>query len=139
MIEESGGRIVYDDLCSGARTLRLTVKEEGDPLDALVDRYFTTFLCPTKHQGIQAHQEILLKEVQESGAKGVIFIFYKYCESYYFDYPDLKKILEAEGYPTLLLEIEDPSQSREQMKDQVAGLCGDAILNRFEVEVQGPR
>ena len=116
LIEEAGGRIVYDDLCSGARTLRLTVKEEGDPLDALVDRYFTTFLCPTKHQGIQTHQELLLKEVQESGAKGVVFIFYKYCESYYFDYPDLKKILEDEGYPTLLLEIEDPSQSREQMK-----------------------
>jgi benzoyl-CoA reductase subunit C len=119
LIEEAGGRIVYDDLCSGARTLRLTVKEEGDPLDALVDRYFTNFLCPTKHQGIKDHQELLLKEVQESGAKGVIFLFYKYCESYYFDYPDLKKLLEGSGFPTLLLEIEDPSQSREQMKVRV--------------------
>lgn len=116
LIEEAGGRIVYDDLCSGARTLRLTIKEEGDPLDALVDRYFTNYLCPTKHQGIEAHQELLLKEVQESGAKGVIFLFYKYCESYYFDYPDLKKLLEGKGFPTLLLEIEDPSQAREQMK-----------------------
>jgi benzoyl-CoA reductase/2-hydroxyglutaryl-CoA dehydratase subunit BcrC/BadD/HgdB len=119
LIEEAGGTIAGDDLCSGARTLRLSVKEEGDPLDALVDRYFTTFFCPTKHQGIQAHQELLLKEVQESGAKGVIFIFYKYCEPYYFDYPDLKKILEAEGFPTLLLEIEDPSQSGGQIKTRV--------------------
>ena len=116
LIEEAGARIVYDDLCSGARTLRLTVKEEGDPLDALMDRYFNTFFCPTKHQGIQTHQDLLLKEVQESGARGVIFLFYKYCESYYFDYPDLKKLLEGRGFPTLLLEIEDPSQSREQMK-----------------------
>jgi benzoyl-CoA reductase/2-hydroxyglutaryl-CoA dehydratase subunit BcrC/BadD/HgdB len=119
LIEEAGGEIAGDDLCSGARTFRLTVKEEGDPLDALVDRYLTTFFCPTKHLGILAHQELLLKEVQESGAKGVIFIFYKYCEPYYFDYPDLKKILEAEGFPTLLLEIEDPSQSRGQIKTRV--------------------
>jgi benzoyl-CoA reductase subunit C len=119
LIEEAGGEIIGDDLCSGSRTLRLTVKEEGDPLDALVDRYFTTFFCPTKHQGILAHQELLLKEVQESGAKGVIFIFYKYCEPYYFDYPDLKKILEAEGFPTLLLEIEDLRQSKGQMKTRV--------------------
>ncbi|MCJ7833090.1 MAG: 2-hydroxyacyl-CoA dehydratase family protein, partial [Deltaproteobacteria bacterium] len=116
LIEEAGGRIVQDDLCSGGRTLRLTVQEEGDPLDALLDRYFTTYFCPTKHRGILAHQEILYKEIKESGAKGVIFLFYKYCEPYYFDYPDLKKFLEAKGYPTLLLEIEDPSQAREQMK-----------------------
>ncbi|MBI4765729.1 MAG: 2-hydroxyacyl-CoA dehydratase [Deltaproteobacteria bacterium] len=119
LIEEAGGTIAGDDLCSGARTFRLTVKEEGDPLEALVDRYFTIFFCPTKHQGIQAHQELLLREVRESGAKGVIFIFYKYCEPYYFDYPDLKKALEAEGLPTLLLEIEDPSLSRGQIKTRV--------------------
>jgi len=116
LIEEAGARIVHDDLCSGGRTLRLTVQEHGDPLEALIDRYFNTFFCPTKHQGIYAHQEILFKEVQESGAKGVIFLLYKYCEPYYFDYPDLKRFLEAKGYPTLLLEIEDPSQSREQVK-----------------------
>lgn len=116
LIEEAGARIVYDDLCSGGRTLHLDVQEDKDPLEALVDRYFTHYFCPTKHQGILDHQEILLKEVQESGAKGVIFLFYKYCEPFYFDYPDLKKYLEAKGFPTLLLEIEDPSQSREQMK-----------------------
>lgn len=116
LIEEAGGKIVYDDLCSGGRTLRLTVQEDGDPLDALIDRYFTAYFCPTKHQGILDHQEILYQEIKDSGAKGVIFLFYKYCEPYYFDYPDLKKFLEAKGYPTLLLEIEDPSQAREQMK-----------------------
>ncbi len=116
LIEEAGDRIVQDDLCSGGRTLRLMVPEDKDPLEALVDRYFTTYLCPTKHQGSLAHQEILFKEVRESAAKGVIFLFYKYCEPYYFDYPDLKRFLEAEGFPTLLLEIEDPSQAREQIK-----------------------
>lgn len=116
LIDEAGGRIVGDDLCSGGRTLRLMVPEDRDPLEALVDRYFTTFFCPTKYQGIYAHQEIFLKEIQASGAKGVIFLFNKFCEPYFFDYPDLKKVLEAKGYPTLLLEIEDPSQAREQIK-----------------------
>lgn len=119
LIEEAGARIMADDLCSGGRTLRLTVPEDKDPLEALGDRYFTTYLCPTKYQGPLAHQEILFKEVQESGAKGVIFLFYKFCEPYYFDYPDLKKLLESRGYPTLLLELEDPSQAREQAKIRV--------------------
>jgi benzoyl-CoA reductase/2-hydroxyglutaryl-CoA dehydratase subunit BcrC/BadD/HgdB len=119
LIEEAGARIVYDDLCSGGRTLRLSVPEDRDPLEALTDRYFTTYLCPTKHQGPLAHQEILFKEVRESEAKGVIFLFYKFCEPYYFDYPDLKKFLESKGYPTLLLEIEDPSKGREQLKIRI--------------------
>ena len=111
------------------------VKEEGDPLDALVDRYLTTYLCPTKHQGIQDHQALLLREVQESGAKGVIFIFYKYCESYYFDYPDIKKLLEGMGFPTLLLEDQRSFTIQGTNEDQGAGLCGNAFRNglRFEV------
>lgn len=119
LIEQAGARIMADDLCSGGRTLRLSVPEDQDPLEALGDRYFTTYLCPTKYQGPLAHQEILFKEVQESGAKGVIFLFYKFCEPYYFDYPDLKKFLEARGTPTLLLELEDPSQAREQAKIRI--------------------
>lgn len=119
LIEQAGARVIADDLCSGGRTLRLTVPEDIDPLEALGNRYFTTYLCPTKYQGPLTHQEILFKEVQESGTKGVIFLFYKFCEPYYFDYPDLKKFLEARGIPTLLLELEDPSQAREQAKIRI--------------------
>ena len=116
LIEEAGAMVVRDDLCSGARTLRLMVPEDVDPIEALTQRYFTSFFCPTKHKGYRAHQEALLQEVQESGARGVIFLLYKYCEAHYFDYPDLKAALESKGIPCLLLDVEDPSQSLGQLK-----------------------
>jgi benzoyl-CoA reductase/2-hydroxyglutaryl-CoA dehydratase subunit BcrC/BadD/HgdB len=116
LIEEAGAMVVQDNLCSGARTLRLMVPEDVDPIEALTQRYFTSFFCPTKHQGSRAHEEILLREVQESGAQGVIFLLYKYCEAHYFDYPDLKAALESKGIPCLLLDVEDPSQSLGQLK-----------------------
>jgi benzoyl-CoA reductase/2-hydroxyglutaryl-CoA dehydratase subunit BcrC/BadD/HgdB len=119
LIEEAGAIVVKDDLCSGARFLRLMVPEDVDPIDGLTHRYFTSFLCPTKHKGVHAHGETLLKEVQDSGAKGVIFLLYKYCETHFFDYPDLKQALESKGIPTLLLEVEDPSYSIEQLKIRV--------------------
>jgi len=119
IIEEAGAMVVRDDLCSGSRTLRLMVPEHLDPIEALTRRYFGSFFCPTKYMGARAHMETLLKEVQESGAKGVIFLLYKYCEAHYFDYPDLKSALESKGIPTLLLEVEDPSQSREQVKVRI--------------------
>ncbi|MGZ3558658.1 MAG: 2-hydroxyacyl-CoA dehydratase subunit D [Thermodesulfobacteriota bacterium] len=119
LIEEAGAMVVRDDLCSGARFLRLMVPEEIDPIEGLTNRYFTSFLCPTKHKGVYAHIETLLQEVEKSGAKGVIFLLYKYCETHYFDYPDLKSALESKGIPTLLLEVEDPSSSLGQLKVRI--------------------
>jgi benzoyl-CoA reductase/2-hydroxyglutaryl-CoA dehydratase subunit BcrC/BadD/HgdB len=119
LIEEAGAKVVQDDFCSGARLFRLMVAKKNDPIEALMERYFTSFLCPTKHKGAHAHGETLLKEVEKSGAKGVIFLLYKYCEANFFDYPDLKLALESKGIPTLLLELEDPSHSREQLKTRI--------------------
>jgi bcr-type benzoyl-CoA reductase subunit C len=119
LIEGSGAIIVQDDLCSGTRFLRLMVPEDIDPIEGLTNRYLVSFLCPTKYKGAYAHAETLLKEVQKSGAKGVIFLLYKYCETHFFDYPDLKQILESKGFPTLLLEVEDPSYSIEQLKIRI--------------------
>jgi benzoyl-CoA reductase/2-hydroxyglutaryl-CoA dehydratase subunit BcrC/BadD/HgdB len=119
LIEEAGAIVVQDDLCSGARFLRLMVPEDADPIDGLTDRYFTSFLCPAKHKGVRAHVETLLEDVQKSGAKGVIFLLYKYCETHFFDYPDLKQALESKEIPTLLLEVEDPSYSIGQLKTRI--------------------
>ena len=119
LIEEAGAIVVQDDLCSGTRFLRLMVPEDTDPIEGLTSRYFNSFLCPTQHNGAHAHIETLLREVEKSGAKGVIFLFYKYCESHFFDYPDLKQALESKGIPTLLLEVEDPSYSIGQLKIRV--------------------
>ncbi len=116
LVEEAGAMVVRDDLCSGARTLRLMVAENVDPIEALTDRYFASFFCPSKHQGSRAHEETLIREVQESGARGVVFLLYKYCETHSFDYPDLKAAFESKGIPCLLLEVEDPSQSLGQIK-----------------------
>jgi benzoyl-CoA reductase/2-hydroxyglutaryl-CoA dehydratase subunit BcrC/BadD/HgdB len=119
LIEEAGALIVQDDLCSGARTFRLAVREDIDPIEALTDRYFNSYFCPTKYRGAEAHLETLLRDVQDSGAKGVIFLLYKYCEAHFFDYPDLKLALESMGVPTLLLEVEDPTYSIGQLKIRI--------------------
>ncbi|MCJ7705084.1 MAG: 2-hydroxyacyl-CoA dehydratase family protein [Desulfobacterales bacterium] len=119
LIEEAGGTVVLDDLCSGARFLRLMTREDIDPIEALTQRYFSSFLCPTKHGGSNDHIETLIQEVEGAGATGVIFLFYKYCESHYFDYPDLKTALEAKSIPTLLLEVDDPATSQGQLKIRI--------------------
>ena len=129
LIEEAGAQVVQDNLCSGARSLRLMVPEHLEPLEGLTQRYFNSFFCPTKYMSPQAHLETLLKEVQESGAREVIFLLYKYCETHFFDYPDLKTALESKGIPTLLLEVEDPATSIGQLKIRIQAFV--EMLNPF--------
>ncbi|MBI5583799.1 MAG: 2-hydroxyacyl-CoA dehydratase [Deltaproteobacteria bacterium] len=128
-LEDSGAQIVWDDLCSGARTFRLKTPDLPDPLEALTGRYFSGFFCPTKYYGPQARQEILFQEIQNSGARGVIFLLYKYCEPHFFDYPDLRQFLEERGISTLLLEVEDPAQTRGQQKLRI-----QAFMEMLETE-----
>ncbi len=119
LVEDAGAFIVGDDLCSGARTLRLSAREDLDPIEAMTERYFSSYLCPTKYKGVDARLDTLLKDVEESGARGVIFLLYKYCEAHFFDYPDLRSAFESKGLPTLLIEVEDPSSSVGQMKVRI--------------------
>ena len=73
LIEEAGARIVADDLCSGGRTLRLTVPEDKDPLKAIEDRYFTTYLCPTKYQGPWPIKRSFSRKSRNQGPRGSSF------------------------------------------------------------------
>src|SRR4030043_2185427 len=51
LMEEAGALIVQHDLCRGGRTFRLAVREDLDPIEALTDRYFNSYFCPTKYMG----------------------------------------------------------------------------------------
>jgi bzd-type benzoyl-CoA reductase N subunit len=115
-IEEAGGWIVGDDLCVGSRYFSTLCRTEGDPLYAIAERILVRPLCPAKHRGIRTRFEQIIDKAEKTGAKGVIFIQYKFCDPHAFDYPDLKEALAERGLPTLLIEIEDPLPAEGQIK-----------------------
>lgn len=119
LIEEAGAKVTWDNLCGGARWLKLRTREDVDPFESLIERYYSLYLCPTKHRGIEDPITHLLKEAETYSAKGVIFLLYKYCENHFFDYPDLRERLESKGIFSLLLEVDDPSASLGQIKTRI--------------------
>lgn len=107
IIEESGGVVVWDDLCTGSRYFEGTIDEEGDPIQAMADRYLERAVCPAKHLSPTARGENLVALAKEQRVEGVIFLLLKFCDPHAFDYPYLKEYLDREGIPGMLLEIED--------------------------------
>ncbi|MBC2713598.1 MAG: 2-hydroxyacyl-CoA dehydratase [Desulfosarcina sp.] len=116
VIESAGGTVVGDDLCTGFRGLTGLIDIGGDPMDAIADRYARRAICPAKHSGITRRGDDLVRLAKETRAQGVIFLFLKFCDPHAFDYPYLKSMLDAEGIPSLLLELEEQIPSEGQFR-----------------------
>jgi bcr-type benzoyl-CoA reductase subunit C len=116
LIEDSGGSVVWDDFCTGSRYFEGETDLSGDVIESIAGRYSNRVICPAKHSGLYPRGEHLVKIVKENSAKGVIFLFLKFCDPHSFDYPYIKEMLDSEGIPSMLFEIEEQLPSEGQFK-----------------------
>jgi benzoyl-CoA reductase subunit C len=107
VIEEAGGAVVGDDLCTGSRYFSGLIDEKADPVTALADRLLERVVCPAKHRGLTGRADHLVRLAREKGAKGVVFFLLKFCDPHAFDYPYLKEALDREGIASMVIEVED--------------------------------
>lgn len=118
-IEEAGGVVIADDLCTGSRYFEGIIDERVDPLAGIANRYFERSVCPAKHSGLTERGEKLVALVKDEQAEGVIFPLLKFCDPHAFDYPYIKEMLDREKIPSLLLEMEDQTQAGGQLQTRL--------------------
>ncbi|HNR36243.1 MAG TPA: 2-hydroxyacyl-CoA dehydratase family protein [Candidatus Hydrogenedentes bacterium] len=119
-IESAGCVVVDDDLCTGARPFAVEAVEDADPLRALARMYLDRRTCASKHRdGYDPGAEIA-KRAREAGARGVIFLFTKFCDPWAFDYPRMREALDNVQVPSLLLEIEQNQPPSAHFQTRVA-------------------
>lgn len=116
IIEEAGGTVVWDDLCTGSRYFEGLTEEGKDPIKALAERYISRPPCPAKHAGLFSRAEHLVRIAKEKRAEGVVFFLLKFCDPHAFDYPYLKEALDREGIPSTVVEVEDQLPSEGQLQ-----------------------
>ncbi|MGD8492882.1 MAG: 2-hydroxyacyl-CoA dehydratase family protein [Desulfobacterales bacterium] len=118
-IEDAGGTVVGDDFCTGSRYFEGTMDVRDDPLHAIAQRYYSRIHCPAKHRDGLTRGDHLLKIVENTRARGVIFVLLKFCDPHAFDFPYLKEFLERAGIPSMPLEIEEQQIATEQLKTRL--------------------
>ena len=122
MVEDAGGTIVDDDFCNGHRYFDVMAPEYIDPIESIARRIWDGVPCPCKHVTTRDRAELLLERIRGSEAQGALFFQFKFCEPHAFDYPYVKKALDSEGIPSLLLEIEQGSVSIPRLRTRVEAL-----------------
>jgi len=104
-IEEMGGTVVADDLACCGRRLYPAGRSD-DPLHRMAERIVFAPPDPTRGSPIEERAEHLTRMARESGARGVIFYYVKFCEPELFDLPDLRRHLKEAGIPSVNIEVD---------------------------------
>ncbi|HEY2222650.1 2-hydroxyacyl-CoA dehydratase family protein [Actinomycetospora sp.] len=128
-IEECGALVVDDDLFTGYRYVSTDADEDGDPVEALAQRYLdrdATLPCPTRVKHESDWEDELVRAVETSGADGVIVLMVRFCEPHMLYYPELRKRLNERAIPHLLIETEHEGLPVETVRTRV-----EALLERI--------
>ena len=119
IIEDLGGLIVTDSLCTGTRYFWDLVDEHSNPIDALAERYLSKISCPRMTDGHPARSEFMMKMIKDFKVDGVIFERMKFCALWWAEIFMLRRKLKEEEIPFLDLEREYVLSGAGAMKTRV--------------------
>jgi benzoyl-CoA reductase subunit C len=118
MIEEEGGLVVAEDLCTTMKTFWHPVEEGGPPLESLVRAMNRRPLCACMHP-FEARLDYLQELVDEFRVDAVINFNLKYCHSFLYDAPLLRQALEKRNVPVSVLETGHDMSGHGQLRTRV--------------------
>jgi len=118
MIEDSGGFIASDDLCTGSRYFWSKVEKSDDPIHSLAYRYLKRIPCPSQGP-LKERLEYVNYMIKEFKVQGVITLAGRFCDPILYDSVHLRNMLVKNGIPTMIIDYETPAQEIGRIKTRV--------------------
>lgn len=106
LFDEIKLHVVGDTLITGTRYLQGMVPQDGNHVQALVERHFARGFFSPIHDDVYRNFEEIKALYHETKAKAIIYVHIEFCESQEYDLPDLKKMIKKEGIPIHTLDTE---------------------------------
>ena len=119
ILAENNIAVAADDLAQETRQFRYDVPKGADAIDRLA-RFWSIFEgCSLAYDPEKKRGAIMAQDIVEKKIDGVIFCMMKFCDPEEYDYPLIKKEVEALGIPTLYLEIDQQMKNNEQARTRI--------------------
>lgn len=116
IFDDLGLHIAADDVAAQSRQYRTDCNEDGDPLDALSEKFSAMGDCSVLYDPDQKRPHTIVEQAKARGARGVVVALTKFCDPEEFDYPIIKRECEAAGLPVALVEIDRQMVNFEQAR-----------------------
>jgi len=119
-IEELGGLVVTDELCTSTRYWSdpVVLDRNITPLEAISRRYLNNFPCARMFPSDERFNRIL-DLARDFRVDGVISQIVRYCVQYAHDLPLLTERLKGQEIPTLALDVEYGTSGSGQIRTRV--------------------
>jgi len=120
LIEEQGGLVVTDELCTSTRYWGDSVVLDGgkSPVEAIARRYLNNFPCARMFPSDERFNRII-DYALGFNVDGVISQIVRYCVPYCHDLPLLTERLKEKGIPILALDVEFGTSGSGQIQTRV--------------------
>ena len=119
-IEDQGGLVVTDELCTSVRYWYDQVVRNGDelPLKSIARRYLTNFPCARMFPSSDRFDRVI-RLLLDYKVEGIVSENVRYCVPYAHDLPVFKNRIKDLGIPVLALDIEYGSSGSGQIQTRV--------------------
>jgi bzd-type benzoyl-CoA reductase N subunit len=130
-IEDQGGLVVTDELCTSVRYFYDPVILTGDepPLKSIARRYLTNFPCARMFPSTDRFNRII-ELLRDYKVDGIVSENIRYCVPYAHDLPLLKDRIKDMGIPVLALDIEYGTSGSGQIQTRVQAFLEMIEANR---------
>jgi len=118
LIDETNALVVADDLVVGSRYFENDIPLGTDPIQRMADRLLSQPPSPY-FISQKTREEFLWNRLQAHKAKGIVFLQLKQCETFNYDYPNLRDFFEKKGIPIALIETDLPMSSLGQIRTRL--------------------
>ncbi len=118
LVEEAGGEVVCDDLCTGSRYFWDCIEGDDDPLLSISRHYLSKIPC-ARMMDSNRRLDHVMDLVADFKAHGVICYTLKFCDTFLYDVPLLKKRLDAENIPSLFLDSDYTPGTMGRLKTRI--------------------
>ncbi len=118
MIEDTGARVVLDDLCTGSRYFDKKVEITDDPYKSISERYLKRSPC-SRMVDVFGRIKGILSLIEKRAISGAVYHSLKFCDHTLYDYPLVKEEFEKKNIPLLHINCDNSSKSEGQIKTRV--------------------
>ena len=122
LVEQAGGVIVADEVCSSNRLLYDAVAYDesnlNDMVGALADRYLKPCTCPCLTPNTDRNRK-LEEMVREHAVEGVVYQAFSGCMPYEMEQKQISNTLDAVGIPMLYLETDYSTEDLGQLSTRI--------------------
>jgi benzoyl-CoA reductase subunit C len=120
LLQQNDAHVVSDNTGFGTRAADVLIREDGEPLEAIIDYYFEEKPAATRQMGTQVERmERLLDLVKQYKADGVVASRLYMCDLWAFEHFLMRKRLHENNVPFLELEVDYTPEGQGQIKTRV--------------------